>query len=361
LSHYLFPEVHKWAQRADWSRVGRQPELLTLSVRRGASCEAFALASNRPELMEGAHAEHLLYVFDEAKAIPDGMWDSAEGSLTGPNSYALAISTPGIMLGRFFDIHSHKPGYEDWWTRHVTLAEAMVAGRVTQEWVDKRKAAWGERSPLFAMHVLGEFAKQAEESLLNLEWIDAARLRDLPSEESPVAGVDIARTGADDSVHCQRRGGKIGPVTIWHGHDTMESAGRIKQAGVPCGVDVIGVGAGVYDRLAEQGFDCWPVNVAESATESERFTNLRAELAWRVREMFERGEIDLSELSDDVYVRLAGELMALKLDKPTSSGQMRLVPKDETKKVLGHSPDVADALMMSFAPREREIGDFVEV
>ncbi|SEO73296.1 hypothetical protein [Actinacidiphila rubida] len=48
-----------------------------------------------------------------------------EGSL---EAFALAIAIPGSPVGWFYDIRSRKPGLEDWFVRHVTLAEAIAAG-----------------------------------------------------------------------------------------------------------------------------------------------------------------------------------------------------------------------------------------
>ncbi len=106
LSHYLAPEVHKWARRLLWEKIGRGPfdqrnELLQLmlKLRRG---EAFCAASDKPDLIEGAHADRLLYVFDEAKAIPGATWDAAEGALASGDCMALAIEhargTTGPLL-----------------------------------------------------------------------------------------------------------------------------------------------------------------------------------------------------------------------------------------------------------------------
>jgi len=138
LTKYLWPEIHKWARRIRWEKVGRQPfaasELLTLSLKLKCG-EAFAVASNSADLIEGAHADCLLYLFDEAKAIPDTTFDAAEGAFsgagadTGQEAFALAISTPGEPQGRFYAIHSRKPGFEDWYVRHVTLGEAVRSRR----------------------------------------------------------------------------------------------------------------------------------------------------------------------------------------------------------------------------------------
>ena len=79
LEHYLWPELHLWARRLRWDRIGREPfsertELLTLNLtlRHGS---AFAVASTDLQLIEGAHAESLLYIFDESKSISGDVFD----------------------------------------------------------------------------------------------------------------------------------------------------------------------------------------------------------------------------------------------------------------------------------------------
>src|SRR6185436_2954082 len=79
LTKFLWPEVHKWARRIKWDAIGRAPfsettELFTQSIRLETG-EAFAVASDDSSLIEGAHADHLLYIFDESKVIPDDTWD----------------------------------------------------------------------------------------------------------------------------------------------------------------------------------------------------------------------------------------------------------------------------------------------
>lgn len=109
LTKFFFPELRKWSSRLRWDKVGREPfnrvyELQALSLKLSTG-EAFAVASDEPSAIEGAHATELLYVFDEAKAINVGTWDAAEGAFsnagtdTTANAYALAISTPGGNIG----------------------------------------------------------------------------------------------------------------------------------------------------------------------------------------------------------------------------------------------------------------------
>jgi len=182
LSHFLWPEVHKWARRIRWAEIGRRPWAATELLQAGLNLAygtAIPIASSDPAKAEGAHARQLLFVYDEAKAIPPEMFDATEGAFSGEKmegseAYALAISTPGDPIGRFYDIHRSKPGYEDWDVRHVTLEEAIDAGRISPAWVVQRKRQWGETSALFINRVLGDFADASEDTAIPLRWVEAA-------------------------------------------------------------------------------------------------------------------------------------------------------------------------------------------
>ena len=99
LTDFLWPEVRKWAAKLRWDKLGRAPlrkdvELLSLGLKLRTG-QAFAMASNEPARMEGAHADHILVVYDEAKTIPGETFDALEGALSTGETYALCISTPG--------------------------------------------------------------------------------------------------------------------------------------------------------------------------------------------------------------------------------------------------------------------------
>jgi hypothetical protein len=186
LEVYLWPEVHKWARLLKWDKLGRRPftdgELLTLNLKL-ATGQASAVASNLPALIEGAHADHILYLFDESKTIPEGTFDAAEGAFAGAGegsaleALALAASTPGEPVGRFYDIHKRKPGFEDWHVRHVTVEEAIAAGRVSPQWVEQRAKQWGVTSAVYQNRVKGEFCSSDEDSVIPLAWVEAACAR----------------------------------------------------------------------------------------------------------------------------------------------------------------------------------------
>ena len=177
-------------------------------------------------------------------------------------------STPGQPPGRFYDICKRNPGYEDWHPGHVTLDDAIAAGRVTAEWAEQRARQWGPDSAIYQNRVLGEFYASDEDSVIPLAWAEAAVARwhawdDAGRPQVGAAflprtvGVDVARTGEDRTVLALRFGPVITELRRSVKEDTMQTTGRVMgilEADSACTavVDVIGIGAGVVDRLREQ-------------------------------------------------------------------------------------------------------------
>ena len=207
LKEFLWPEVHKWASRLRWDWIGRAPftatELQTRGLRLGTG-SAFAVASDTPAHIEGAHADRILYIFDEAKAIADATFDAAEGAFSSAGdprreALAFAISTPGAPHGRFYDIQRRRAGLEPWAIRHVRVEEAVRAGQLTAQFVDEHRALWGETSAVFRNRILGEFAADEEQGVIPLAWIEAAqeRWRQWATATPAAARGRVTRIGID--------------------------------------------------------------------------------------------------------------------------------------------------------------------
>ena len=159
--------------------------------------------------------------------------------------------------------------------------------------------------------------------------------------------MDVARFGSDRSVILRRQGNSVQEVRTFQGMDTMQLVGWVVaaiqefQPAQVC-IDEIGVGAGVVDRLREQGYRVRGINVARSARQSSLFANLRAEGYWRLRDLFAAGEIGLPADS-----QLMGELAALRYSYD-SLGRIVMESKDAIRQRGLPSPDRADALMLAF-------------
>lgn len=403
LTEFFWPEIHKWTRAIKWDKIQRDPfnqnelqsQLLKLSTGR-----AFAMASSDDELTEGAHADHLLYIFDEAKAIPIGRWDAAEGALMTGEAYALAISTPGEPVGRFYDIQSRKPGYEDWWVRHVTLEECIEAGRITAAQARQRALQWGEQSAVYQNRVLGEFCASDEDAVIPLAWIEAAnerwlqRIELLGDDGEPITnwnwndgakrcvwprwrwkasadtpnieqlGVDIARSDlGDKTVNARRQGDTLTQLDRYHIADTQPIVGYVsnlleKSSTAIAVVDVIGIGSGPYDQLRERfGNRAVAFNASESTDFKDRseeleFSNKRSAAWWHMREILDPAYGSTIALPPDD--QLTGDLTAPHRGKMTSGGKLTVESKPEIRKRIGRSTDDADATVMAFWPKPKE-------
>lgn len=377
LTKYLWPEIHKWARQIRWDKIGRGPytnfELLkeNLKLKTG---EAFAAAAENYDLIEGAHADYLLYIYDEAKAIPEATFNASEGAFSGgkkTEAYALAISTPGEPLGRFYDIHKRKAGYEDWSVRHVTRMEAVAAGRISQDWADQRRRQWGEQSALYQNRVEGNFFAGEEDSIIPIAWLEEAverwkDWRDSGFNSFPFTcvGSDIATSGDATTEHAMRYGNGVKEIRTSEASDTMVHsgmiAGIIRARGGYAVIDSLGVGAGVLDRVKEEqlaAFGFVASNKCEALDRSGEFgfANLRTAAWWNLREMLNPIYNENVMLPDDP--ELIQDLNAPKW-RVTSSGKIVLESKGETQdggkgiiQRLGRSTNKGDAVVMAFCPK----------
>lgn len=369
LTRFLWPEIRKWAMKADWDRIGIQMrdkvELLKQSIEMGGK-QAFPVASDTPSSIEGAHADTLLYVFDESKAIPDDTFDAVEGAFSTAGddahtmAFALAISTPGPPVGRFYDIHQRKPGTEDWYTDHVTLDEAIAAGRISRAWAEEKEVLWGGAGdPRYKNRVLGEFADAAADSIVKLSWLEEAherwRERNGKGAGDLILASDVADEGADESTIGKLRGNVVEAIETFD-CSTMQLAQHLAAAAenrrTIIAVDSIGVGAGVYSRLVEElhyentvSFKASYRTDESDVTGENKFLNLRALSYWRLRQALDPdspGFMNLALPPDD-------ELTTQLLNTPwtETAGVIRIIPKEQIKKRLnGKSPDKADTLAM---------------
>jgi hypothetical protein len=370
LEKYLWPEIHKWVRRIKWEKLGLKPwregrELLDLALKLDHG-EAFAVASDRYELIEGAHADSVLYIYDESKAIPEATFNASEGAFSGarpeglPEAFGLAQSTPGPPIGRFYDIHVRKPGLEDWHTRHVTVDEAIAAGRISEEWRAARERQWATTAPaMYHNRVLGEFHPDDEDGVIPLSWLEAAHARwhvwdDAGRPEQPgrrLLGVDVADGGGDLSAIATRQGDVVFDVETLN-KTTMELAGIVvaRLSRQPHSVAIIdnnGVGSGTFRRVQEQRIGARPFTAQAKTSRRDvtgefGFYGLRDAAWWNLREMLDPALHPTLALPPDD--ELTGDLTAPKW-RELSGGKIKIEEKSETRKRIGRSTDRGDAVV----------------
>lgn len=195
------------------------------------------------------------------------------------------------------------------------------------------------------------FQATARQGVIPSASVRSAIGREVKATGKLVWGLDVARFGDDSCALAKRKGNVLQePIEEWVKLDTMQTAGKVKVAYDEAEdkpesifVDVIGIGAGVVDRLRELRLPAIGVNVAEGSSDDERYLRLRDELWFRGREWFEAK--DCSIPADEATV---GELTGVQFTY-TSGGKAQVESKDSMKKRGLRSPNRADAFLLTFA------------
>jgi phage terminase large subunit len=91
--------------------------------------------------------------------------------------------------------------------------------------------------------------------------------------------------------------------------------------------------------------------VASNPKDKERFSNLRAELYWNLREALNPDLEEPIALPPDDELLMELSSVKYQID---SRGRTKLEPKEDMKKRIGRSPDRADAVVLAFAPVARQ-------
>jgi len=309
---------------------------------------AIGVASDKPENLEGAHAEYILYVVDEAKAVPRVTFEAIEGALT-TNAKLLVISTPASPTGYFYDIFTK---YTDKFkTFHIPSTKSLF---VSKKWIEDRKREWGESSPVYRTRVLGEFADNIDNVLISLSALEKLFTDKEVEEGRIIAGLDIARFGVDKTVLSIRKGNQLIHIDAIDNSNLMYVVGwtinKIKEFEIDeIRVDECGLGAGVLDRLIEQGYNAIGINVGQSAENKEYYSNLKAELYWQLKRKIEDRDISiLNSININYKDKLIQELTAIKYDF-NSKGQIKIIDPEK-------SPDFADATMLCFSNLQNNVG-----
>jgi hypothetical protein len=184
---------------------------------------------------------------------------------------------------------------------------------------------------------------------INSKHVIKARKNLVNSDASLIIGVDVAISDRDRTAIIRRKGRVAFNIERFINYNTMEIAGRLarvirEENPFKVYIDCIGIGAGVVDRLQEMGFKCVEgVNVARTANDKSKFKNTRAQLWSEMRDWLEQ-EMPVQIPDDD---ELHGELCSLG-SKENSSGQLQIESKDDLRARGMPSPDVADALALTF-------------
>jgi len=188
------------------------------------------------------------------------------------------------------------------------------------------------------------------DSLILPETIMDARKCTAKDKDAPlIMGVDPARTG-DRTAIAFRRGREMPVYYTWGNMDSMRLVGicaKLIDKHKPAQVFIdVGLGYGTIDRLKELGYSkrVTGVHFGSSAMENELYINKRAEMWCNLRDWFNEGGVNIP--NDD---ELHADIACVPDYIETSAGKIKLVEKKKIKADFGRSPDIGDALALTFA------------
>lgn len=397
-----------------------------MNIQRGPQSYITGVAipsSGTPEQREakfsGRHAPHILFIVDEADAVPPEVFKGIESCMSGGMARLLVMFNPRADIGAVAGMVKRREGnvihLSAFDHPNVITGEEGIVGAVSREKTVRRINMWsrplapGEKpdiecfevpkflvgtvarslanveykplppgwrkveNPEFFYMVLGIYPPKAESQLISRVWIDAAVSRWLsyvatygetpPKNMRPLVGLDVADLGRDTNQLTLRYGGWTARQEGWSGVDPdasgIKAHGILKQLGLPVQdlnifVDATGVGAGVAPRMKRLGASkAEGVMVASSPTyktELGEFFQLRDQLYWSVMVWLRDDPGAMLPPDDELCDELAAPSYGIK------HGKIRITDGDTLRELIGHSPDKASSLALTFAPMPQTVG-----
>jgi len=362
LNDILWSEISKWMRKsivADEFVIQSDKIFNKESSKewwaRAVSTNVRASKEEQAETLAGFHGDHLLIVVDEASGVPDPVFIPLEGALTQVDNKVLLIGNMTKSHGYFYDSHFHTEIKKDWFKLHWNSEDSS---NVDPSYPIYMANKYGRDSDVYRIRVEGNPPVESGNTLIPLEW--ALQCIGNEIEENPdeplYLSVDVARYGEDSSVILPRRGLIIHPWESYKGINTISLAGHVlhqyndsEADGVA--IDVIGVGAGVFDWLEKKRVPgLFEVNVANKSSDPELYRRLRDELWVTVRDKCMKGYYSFPDIKPPGETESLGETLANELAsvRYEFNGSQWVIESKKQLKLRGiASPNIADALCNS--------------
>lgn len=336
---------------------------------------------------------------EEAENISEDSWNVLIPTLRKPGAELMVCYNPKNVLDpthlRF------GPGACKAWTDETRTKRYAITKQINfsdnpffTETSRIQMEAMKEEDPDLYEHIwLGQPNADSEQAIIKPSWIQAAVdahvLLEFEPEGVAKVGQDVADEGKDTSALCFSRGSVVLDMQEWKGKDTDYTASRayayaVENEADELVYDSIGVGAGVKSTLnrlrsaesehfADQMFKIYGFNAGGAVMDPthvympgklnrDMFYNVKAQAWWKLRDRFyktyraiKEGAVydsdELISLSSDLphLEKLKAELSRPRVDYG-DNGKVKVESKKDMAKRGIPSPNLADALIMCYAP-----------
>ena len=314
-----------------------------------ASIQGIVANPLRPINVQGIHADNLLIIVDEASGLDDEIFQSLMGNLTKKGNKIVLIGNPNKTNTTFHKTFSNQA----WNNRYIS---AFDCAHTNKEWINEITTLYGSDSDIYRTRILGQFPLQDNSQSLITEEVfnkcfNLKLDKRIYEKEKVIVGVDVA-AGGDDTCVCVRQGKKIHFFSKFNIKDFMIQANEIVDIykrfnGDQIIVDSTGLGIGLvsilrsrlsYNQVVE-------FNYGTRSNQPLYYKTIRDEVWDNLRIEMNSG-IDLSEISLAFKEDLKNELLNVEYYL-NSLGKICVASKNEMKKLMGHSPDMADSLCLA--------------
>lgn len=357
-----------WAELAKWHALSLTAHLCTYTNSRGSMCfyrngpknintgwrfDAITCREENSEAFAGMHnaASTTCYIFDEASAVPDAIFQVREGGLTDGEPMVFDFGNPTRKSGMFYEncIGKYRHRYS---VRKVDSREVQITNK---DQIEEWKEDWGDDSDFFKIRVKGEFPAVGYVQFIGTDLVDGAMRRPHiePQRNEPLLiGVDVARYGDDETVIYPRVGmdARNWPYKRFKGLDNVQVAEEVirtlqefLQIGRKCNglyIDGGGHGSGVVDILQRLGYNPIDVGFGTKATDG-KYRYKGDEIWGRMRDSMSNLMLPRDDTLRDQLTQREYTFMG--------NGKLSLETKKDMKDRGLVSPDIADALALTWA------------